>query len=350
MSEFSDWYSPDQWEPQESWLQEHEGAFNDSQTFTPAAQAQSNTTTPRASPVPTSVRPRRRKRRLPPQEKLPLLQQEEWDQARAYDEDPPTCVHYSIEWKVALNGKQISKDTEPNLVLTPASYWQLSLRSCLDQLAEKKMGHINGVKADKTSVVVSVTSRSEHDLTKRFEELDVNWTIVEAQLVQWSGLFRDGKKLRIDLTFHYVEANESATGGSASRAGIRGRPSATQRMLTNRNAQVQAEEETLGRASVWTEVYRQMRCPGSCPLGPHCWRDPRDKKHYKLYTHHLQRLVKYVQDGARLQSQDDVPENIRRELYAEAEDVSARKRTAKATLPVGLTPITINNHFRSKRI
>jgi hypothetical protein len=55
-------------------------------------------------------------------------------------------------------------------------------------------------------------------------------------------------------------------------------------MLTNRNARVQAEEETLGRASVWTEVHRQMRCPGSCPLGPHCWRDLRNEKHYKLLS------------------------------------------------------------------
>jgi hypothetical protein len=50
--------------------------------------------------------------------------------------------------------------------------------------------------------------------------------------------------------------------------------------------------------------------------------------------------------GARWRlTQDNVPENIRRELYAEAEDVSARKPTAKGMSPVGLTPITIKNHF-----
>ena len=123
MNDFSDWYSPDQWEPQESLVEEHEGAFNDLQMFTLVTQAQSSTTTPRASPMPTSVRPRCRKRRLSLQETLPLLQQEQWDQTRVYDEDPLTCVHYSIEWKVTLNDKQISKDTESNLVLTFASYW-----------------------------------------------------------------------------------------------------------------------------------------------------------------------------------------------------------------------------------
>ena len=42
---------------------------------------------------------------------------------------------------------------------------------------------------DDTNVVVSVTGRSERDLTKRFNELDIEWPVVENQLVQWSDLF-----------------------------------------------------------------------------------------------------------------------------------------------------------------
>ncbi|KAH7231158.1 hypothetical protein BKA59DRAFT_550035 [Fusarium tricinctum] len=44
------------------------------------------------SPSPSGQRPR-----------LPLLQLDDWDPDSAYDESPPTCIHYSIEWKLQLD-------------------------------------------------------------------------------------------------------------------------------------------------------------------------------------------------------------------------------------------------------
>jgi hypothetical protein len=57
---------------------------------------------------------------------LELLNLEESDESETYDGDPPTCVHYSIEWKTTPNNKLIFKDTEPDLVLAPRFYWPLS--------------------------------------------------------------------------------------------------------------------------------------------------------------------------------------------------------------------------------
>jgi hypothetical protein len=70
-------------------------------------------------------------------EKLQFLQEAEWDPDKTYDEHPPTCLHYSIEWKVKVNDKVISKDTESDLVLAPAYYWEHSLHFRLDKLLQK---------------------------------------------------------------------------------------------------------------------------------------------------------------------------------------------------------------------
>jgi hypothetical protein len=55
-------------------------------------------------------------------EKLQFLQLEKWDEQNSYDEDVPSCLHYSIEWKVTVNNNVVSKDTKQDLVLVPTAY------------------------------------------------------------------------------------------------------------------------------------------------------------------------------------------------------------------------------------
>lgn len=153
------------------------------------------------------------------------------------------------------------------------------------------------MKPDDTTIVVSVNQRSQRDLTCRFDQTDVDWSAIEKRLLDWGALFATGKKLRLDISFGYVEHDHSATATPLS-AEKRGRSSVTQRMLLARDTHINAEESSSEQVSVWKYVYSVMRCPGP-PLLARYFR-----QHYKVSTHHLRSLTKYVEQGGELNTQD----------------------------------------------
>lgn len=119
--------------------------------------------------------------------------------------------------------------------------------------------------------------------------------------------------------------------------------SATQQMLSERAAQLVAEEKSSGQPSVWQEVYSLTRYPGPpCDLGPYCWRDPFGKRHYKLRTHHLRALLVFVEQSNSLQSHEDVPEQIREQLFTE-ERQRLERQTKAASCSTPYPPINITN-------
>jgi hypothetical protein len=63
------------------------------------------------------------------------------------------------------------------------------------------------VEFDDTSVVMSVNDRSQRDLTRRFDNMDVDWSVIERQLIRWGEFFRAGRRLRVDLSFNYIDAS-----------------------------------------------------------------------------------------------------------------------------------------------
>lgn len=93
----------------------------------------------------------------------------------------PTCLHYSIEWKVSVNKKVISRDTEQDLMLAPTAYWQESLKPNLKEQPQSKVAHSNPIRCDDTTVVASVNNCSEWDLTKRFNNTNIGWLMIEKQ-------------------------------------------------------------------------------------------------------------------------------------------------------------------------
>lgn len=85
----------------------------------------------------------------------------------------------------------------------------------------------------------------------------------------------------------------------------------TKRILAEQDTQVDAEDVS-GQPSAWRDVYRKMRCPGPpCQnKNGYCWQVPVGKKHFKLLTHHLKRVARFVEDGHILETYDDVTADI----------------------------------------
>jgi hypothetical protein len=271
--------------------------------------------------------------------KLGFCQLADWDEDKEYDEDPPKFIHYSIEWKVTVNNRKVRLDTEQGMVLGPALCWRLLLRPKLEKFLDRMLAKNRPLKSDDTNIVISVNERGQDDLIKRFDDTNVNWSVIERQLVAWSELFRRGKKLTVKISFNYVENSQ---GSATSSRKADKRCSTTNRMLAERDTQLDIEASS-GQPPIWSKVYELMRCQvPSCNLGPHCWRDPIGKKHYKLRTSHLTRLIGHVKEGYVLDTHDDVPEEVRQQLYAEQQGMERRQKPASASA-ANFPPINITN-------
>jgi hypothetical protein len=124
--------------------------------------------------------------------------------------------------------------------MAPAPYWSMLLQPKLGALLGKKIHNSMRVRPDDSNVVVSVNERSERDLIKRFEEVQVDWSVVDKQLLSWGELLRAGKRLDVDISFNHVE----------TQAALPAYGSATQRVLAEYNSQLDAEEAPGGSFNV----------------------------------------------------------------------------------------------------
>ncbi|KAF5696820.1 hypothetical protein FGLOB1_13230 [Fusarium globosum] len=279
---------------------------------------------PRPSPSPSRQRSR-----------LPLLQLDDWDPDGTYDESPPTCIHYSIEWKLQLRKGRLSKltnDTEQDCVLAPGA-----LRDRVDKLLRQKTPRGKSYVPEETIIIVSINDRGERDLTKRFDEFNIDWRMAEQHLCRWSNLFSAGKKLRIDISFICKEEHH----GSRVVQHQGSRSSATARQLAQRD-QLLETQEAAGQPRVWKDVYDLMRCNGNLCPGSYCYVDEQ-RKHMGLNTSILTKMVEYAEQGNELRTHRDVPPYILDMIY-EKERLNGERRTKrKAPSSESDRPIKIVN-------
>ncbi|KAF7174220.1 hypothetical protein CNMCM5623_006758 [Aspergillus felis] len=259
----------------------------------------------------------------------------------ATGDEHPSYIPYIIEWRVTLNNRVLAKDMEQDLDSTPSSYWQ-QIKQKAERVLRQKINRNRRVKPDDTSVVVSVNDRSQRDLTKRFEKTDIDWTAINRQIRMWQDLLcLPKKKLTVSISINYMEDADSPP----RKTDKRGNSSVTNRILRERDDQIDAENYS-GEPSVWRDVYQKMRCPGPpCQHeGQYCWQDPIGKKHYRLRTHHLKTIVKYMEQGGILDTHDDVPDNVREQLYAEEHHRLLKQNKSPNAFATGSTlpPININ--------
>ncbi|KIW22004.1 uncharacterized protein PV07_12589 [Cladophialophora immunda] len=310
-------------------------------TVTTYAEATTPTPVPDVVPRSRAHETAQASSQCPPahRENLSFLEEEDWDPDKPYNGDR---FHYLIEWKVRLNGKAVANQSEPNVVVSLDCYWRLVLQDRLEQVVRRRFAKNRRLRHEHTAVVVSVTERSQRDLSKEYEGTEIDWAVANNQLLDWSPHFQKGKKLRVNLSFNFVEQNAQSASRSARRGDKRGRKSASSGMLADRDREIAAEQDATGEPPVWPDLYAFMRCPTFCEAGPHCWIDS-EGNHHRMKAEYFKRLEEHVARHGMLSTHSDMPLDLQRQLVADRQRQGRRGKKQISNSDPPLPPITITN-------
>ncbi|KAL3488609.1 hypothetical protein BJX62DRAFT_239832 [Aspergillus germanicus] len=177
------------------------------------------------------------------------------------------------------------------------------------------------VRPESTTIKVEVNDRKQCPLEQFDKGTKIKWTPVEKQLCKWSNMLRIAKKLTISIAFSFRQDDNGCT--PTKKGDKRGRVSATNIMLAERDAYIAEEEERTGRPSAWNSTQRTANTTSS------------EKPH-------INRLVDYVEKGGKIESHNDVPRDIRRDLILESQTGKKSKKDNSLASGSQYHPFNIN--------
>lgn len=245
-------------------------------------------------------------------------------------ESSATPLTYNVIWKLQLRkGRMITLtgDTVEDIHDRPAAFWNDHLQNELLDVVTEKVPDPQ-YKPDETKITVSTSKRAQRCLEKRFRALNIDWSPVENKLSSWSD---QGNNLTVEIWFIYKEVQTDST----NKVGKTGR-GATKQQLAARDKLV-AQQEASGVRPVWKDVSALFECSSAvCPnRGFSCWRDPETKKHHKLDSDTMDKLIDFAEEGHKLETHGDVPDRIREVIYKhEEEDAERKRQKRKASDPL----------------
>lgn len=141
-----------------------------------------------------------------------------------------------------------------------------------------------------------------------------------------------GRTPQVTITVKYIR-DDDAPRACGKRGSL-----ATKRMLAKRDAMITNKEESRQPLSQ-RYVYKLMRYSvNSCRnFDKQCQQDPKGRKHYGLRKPHLMKLTAYIDAGGKLDSHNNVLEDIRQALYVEAQQ-KLEKASSKTNSQIALGP------------
>ncbi|EHK19833.1 uncharacterized protein TRIVIDRAFT_68181 [Trichoderma virens Gv29-8] len=179
----------------------------------------------------------------------------------------------------------LTSDTVEDVNVPSSTFWSNTLKPELFDVVEEKAPDPQ-YKPDETRITISTSKRSQRDFQKRFSGLNIDWNLVENKLQSWSN---QGNSLTVEICFIYEGARLDTTNKLAARD------------------KLIAQQEASGVRPVWKDVYEVFECSSAvCPnWGFSCWRDLCDKKHIKLDSDTMEKLVDFAEEGNKLEMHDD---------------------------------------------